>query len=269
MSHLLRQHAPITEGGWEDIDDETRARVTPGLAARRTVDFRGPHGWEESAVSLGRIGDRDSENGVEIATRLIQPLAEFRAPFSVDVSELRAFDRGAEDVDYDDLDRAARSIVVAENSTVFHGNATAGITGMTEATPHAPLSHDGRPETLPSLVASGVDDLMQAGVQGPFALVLGADAWILVSGASEHGFPLRPHIAQIIGGPIVWAPGVSGAVLLSMRGGDFLLDVGQDLAVGYLSHDVEQVDLYLEESLAFRVVSPEAAVAIEVALRTV
>jgi uncharacterized linocin/CFP29 family protein len=159
--------------------------------------------------------------------------------------------------------------VVAENTTVFHGNAAAGITGITEATPHDPLSHDGRPETLPSLVASGVDDLMRAGVQGPFALVLSADAWILVSGASEHGFPLRPHIAQIIEGPIVWAPGVSGAVLLSMRGGDFLLDVGQDLAVGYLTHDIEQVDLYLEESLTFRVVSPEAAVAIDVALSSV
>ena len=118
MSHLLRAHAPITEDGWQDIDDEARARVTPGLAARRTVDFRGPHGWEQSAVSLGRVGEREAEDGVEIATRLVQPLAEFRAPFSVDVTELRALDRGAEDVDYDDLDRAARSIVVAENATV-------------------------------------------------------------------------------------------------------------------------------------------------------
>ena len=134
MSHLLRAHAPISEDGWQDIDDEARARVTPGLAARRTVDFRGPHGWEQSAVSLGRVGERESENGVEIATRLVQPLAELRAPFSVDVTELRALDRGAEDVDYDDLDRAARSIVVAENSTVFHGNAAAGITGITEST---------------------------------------------------------------------------------------------------------------------------------------
>ncbi len=265
MSHLLREHAPITAANWADIDDEARARLAPGLAARRTVDFLGPHGWERSAVDLGRIADREPDDGVEIATRLVLPLAEFRARFSLDVAELRAFDRGAADVDYDDLDRAARSIVTAENATVFHGNATAGITGITEASPHDPLSHDGRPETLPSLVAAGVDDLMQSGVQGPFALVLGADAWILVTGATEGGFPLRPHIAQIIEGPIVWAPGVSGAVLLSMRGGDFLLDCGQDLSVGYLSHDADQVDLYLEESLAFRVVSPEAAVAIEVA----
>jgi uncharacterized linocin/CFP29 family protein len=265
MSHLLREYAPITAENWAEIDDEARARLAPGLAARRTVDFLGPHGWQRSAVNLGRIADREPDDGVEIATRLVLPLAELRARFSLDVSELRAFDRGAADVDYDDLDRAARAIVTAENSTVFHGNATAGITGITEASPHDPLSHDGRPETLPSLLAAGVDDLLQAGVQGPFALVLGADAWILVTGATEGGFPLRPHIAQIVEGPIVWAPGVNGAVLLSMRGGDFLLDCGQDLSVGYLSHDADQVDLYLEESLTFRVVTPEAAVAIEVA----
>src|SRR4051794_41928195 len=95
MSHLLRAHAPITEGGWQDIDEEARARVTPGLAARRTVDFRGPHGWETSSVSLGRVGDRDSENGVEIATRLVQPLAGARAPFSGGRSQLPAVRRRA------------------------------------------------------------------------------------------------------------------------------------------------------------------------------
>src|SRR5690348_12807811 len=104
MSHLLRAHAPITSDNWAEIDEEAKARLTPGLAGRRVVDFIGPHGWEHSAVNLGRIGERESDDGVEIATRLVLPLAELRAPFSLDVSELRAFDRGAADVDYDDLD---------------------------------------------------------------------------------------------------------------------------------------------------------------------
>jgi uncharacterized linocin/CFP29 family protein len=264
MSHLLRSHAPITEAGWQEIDEEARTRLEPGLAARRTVDFRGPHGWEHSAVSLGRIGDREDADGVEVATRSVQPLAELRVPFSIDVAELRAFDRGAQDVDYDDLDRAVRAIVTAENKAVFHGLPAAEITGITEVAPHKALRHTGRPEGLPAVVASGVDLLMQSGIQGPFAFVLGADAWTLVAGATEGGYPLRPHVAEIIGGPIVWAPGVTGGVLLSMRGGDFLLDCGQDLSVGYLAHDTERVDLYLEESLAFRVVTPEAAVAIDV-----
>jgi uncharacterized linocin/CFP29 family protein len=265
MSHLLRSHAPITAEGWQDIDDEARARLEPGLAARRTVDFRGPHGWEHAAVSLGRVDDEGSAEGVEIATRRVLPLAELRAPFTVDVAELRAFDRGAEDVDYDDLDRAARAMVAAENEAVFHGSEVAGMVGITQASTHAPLQHVGDPDTLPELVATGVDILMRAGVEGPFALVLGTEAWTVVAGASEGGYPLQPHIAEIVGGPIVWAPGVAGGVLLSMRGGDFLFECGQDLSVGYLTHDTERVDLYLEESFAFRVVSPEAALAITMA----
>jgi uncharacterized linocin/CFP29 family protein len=56
MSHLLREHAPITDAGWRLLDDEARARLTPALAARKLVDFAGPHGWEYSATNLGRSG---------------------------------------------------------------------------------------------------------------------------------------------------------------------------------------------------------------------
>ena len=54
MSHLLRSHAPITEMGWKLLDDEARQRSTPALAARKLVDFSGPHGWDYSATNLGR-----------------------------------------------------------------------------------------------------------------------------------------------------------------------------------------------------------------------
>ena len=47
--------------------------------------------------------------------------------------------------------------------------------------------------------------------------------------------------------------------MVSLRGGDFLFDSGQDLSIGYLSHDADSVELYLEESFSFRAVTPEAA----------
>jgi uncharacterized linocin/CFP29 family protein len=49
-------------------------------------------------------------------------------------------------------------------------------------------------------------------------------------------------------------------VVLSLRGGDFLLDSGQDLSIGYLDHSATSVTLYLEESFSFRVLEPAAAV---------
>ena len=60
----------------------------------------------------------------------------------------------------------------------------------------------------------------------------------------------------------MWAPGVEGAVLVSQRGGDFALQVGEDLSIGYDSHDSEAVALYLEESLTFQVLTADAAIAL-------
>ncbi|MGB8962343.1 MAG: encapsulin [Pseudonocardiaceae bacterium] len=52
--HLLRKYAPIPATGWQQIDAEAKERVTGRLAARRPVDWSGPHGWAHSATNLGR-----------------------------------------------------------------------------------------------------------------------------------------------------------------------------------------------------------------------
>ena len=54
MDHLRRELAPISEAGWAAIDAEAKARLTTHLAARKLVDFVGPHGWSYSASNLGR-----------------------------------------------------------------------------------------------------------------------------------------------------------------------------------------------------------------------
>jgi len=80
---------------------------------------------------------------------------------------------------------------------------------------------------------------------------------------SEHGgYPLLEHLREIVAGPLVWSPGVDGAVVVSLRGGDFLFDSGEDISIGYDHHDADAVHLYFEESFSFRVVTPEAAVAL-------
>ena len=61
---------------------------------------------------------------------------------------------------------------------------------------------------------------------------------------------------------IIWAPAIDGAFLLSTRGGDYELHLGQDLSIGYLSHDATSVQLYFQESLTFLVQTSEAGVAL-------
>ena len=51
--------------------------------------------------------------------------------------------------------------------------------------------------------------------------------------------------------------------MVSRRGGDFTLTVGQDLAIGYKGHSEREVELYFTESFTFRTQEAAAAVALE------
>jgi uncharacterized linocin/CFP29 family protein len=265
MNHLLRQHAPITDSGWALLDGEARQRLTPALAARRLIDFSGPHGWEHSATNLGRTDSvaASPQEGVTALRRRVLPLAELRADFTVSVGELRDQERGALDVDLASLDDAAHRIAVAENVAVFHGWAQADITGIVGASPHEQRPLGEEPESYPRAVARAVELLLSSGVGGPYGMALGRQQYRRVVETAEHGgHLLLDHLRKILDGPIVWAPGVDGAVVLSLRGGDFIYDCGQDLSIGYSRHDDEVVHLYIEESFSFVVASPDAAIAL-------
>ena len=55
-----------------------------------------------------------------------------------------------------------------------------------------------------------------------------------VLAAAEDGYPLAKRLTeQVLDGPLVRAPAIEGGVLLSVRGGDYELTVGQDLSIGY------------------------------------
>ena len=261
-NHLLRSHAPISDSNWKLIDEEARERLTPALAARKLVDFSGPHGWERSAMNLGRVEDVAATpcDGVTALRRRVLPLVEVRAEFEISRAELRDDDRGADDADLEALDIAAHRIAVAENTAVFHGWADASIAGIAEVAPHQ-LDLGNAPDTYPRPVAAAVERLLHSGISGPYALALGGEQYQRVVQTAEHGgYPLLEHLGKILQGPIVWTPGVKGAVVVSQRGGDFLFESGQDLSIGYLDHDREVVRLYLEESFSFHVATPEAAV---------
>lgn len=265
MSHLLRNHAPITSEIWQEIDEEATSRSAAALGLRKLVDFAGPFGWEYSATSLGRVSARIPSAVADVSARIRQvlPLAELRGEFILSREELQTGTRGAEDVDYGALDQAALDLARVENSAIVDGWPEAGITGILQSTPHDPIVLGDDPRDFALRAAAAVAKLREAGIDGPYGIALGEQAWINVQGGSDRGgSPLLTHLNRIIDGPIVWAPGISSAVVLSTRGGDFLFESGQDLSIGYAHHDATNVRLYLQESFSFRSVTPEAAVAI-------
>jgi uncharacterized linocin/CFP29 family protein len=191
------------------------------------------------------------------------PLVELRAEFALSRAELRDADRGADDADWGPLDEAAHQLATSENVAVFH-HWQGAVVGIAGASPHDSPSLGATPDEYPRSVAQAVEWLLQSGIGGPYAIALGSEHYRSVMETAEHGgYPLFEHLRSILdGGRIVWAPGVRGAVVLSTRGGDFLFESGQDVSIGYDSHDGDSIRLYLEESFSFHVATPEAAVAL-------
>jgi uncharacterized linocin/CFP29 family protein len=264
MNHLLRELAPISDTAWRQLDEEATERLKPALAARKLVDFSGPHGWQHSATNLGRtapLATAPSE-GVSGLQRRVLPLVELRADFQLSMTELRDADRGADDTDLEALDEAAHQIAAAENIAVFHGWQSA-LGGISETSPHDPIPLGDAADRYARPVAAAVERLLQNGIGGPYGLALGSEQYRVVIETTEHGgYPLLEHLHKILEGPIVWTPGATGAIVLSQRGGDFIFDSGQDVAIGYDRHDAQTVTLYLQESFSFHVATPEAAVAL-------
>jgi uncharacterized linocin/CFP29 family protein len=262
MNDLLREHAPISARAWQEIDAEAKRTLEVLLAARRLVDFNGPLGASIAAIANGRTETLATplQEGVVSRIRQVQPLVEIRVPFEVERSQLEAIGRGAKDADLNAVRNAARAAAIAEDRAVFQGYAAAGIEGIFSAAGRRGLTIPDQFELYPDVVAKATHRLRSEGVSGPYGIALGPRCYTGLTRSTTRGYPIIDHVRQLVDGPIVWAPAADGAVVMSLRGGDFELSVGQDFSVGYLDHTGTSVLLYLQESFTFRVLTHEAAV---------
>lgn len=262
MNNLRRELAPVPDAAWALIDEEATRVLKLKLAARKLVDFAGPKGVEYAAVNTGAVQPiKGGPAGVEAARREVLPLTEVRVTFELSRAGLDAVERGCTTPDLGPLVDAATRMAAAEDGAVFHGFAGAGIIGIDQASAHAARALSTDYAAYPGSVAEATHLLRQAGIDGPYAIALGPRCYAGLTQATQGGYPILEVVRRIVDGPIVWAPAVDGAVVLSTRGGDFELTVGRDLSIGYLGHTDAVVRLYLTESFTFRVLTPEAAVA--------
>jgi uncharacterized linocin/CFP29 family protein len=263
MNNLHRELAPISDAAWASIEEEARRTFTVHLAGRRVVDVTGPGGATLAAVGTGHLGDAESPaQGVIARVRRSQPVVELRVPFTVGRQAVDDVERGARDPDWQPVKDAARMIAFAEDRAVLDGFPAAGIRGIRESSSNPALTLPPGAVHYPDVVSQAVSSLRLAGVSGPYSLLLNAAAYTALSETSDHGYPVREHLAMVIDGEIIWAPAIDGALVLSTRGGDYELHLGQDLSIGYASHDATSVELYFQESMTFLVHTTEAAVAL-------
>jgi uncharacterized linocin/CFP29 family protein len=263
MNNLHRELAPISEAAWADIEEEVTRTLKRHLAARRVVDMRGPGGVALSAFGTGHLKTIDAPgDGVLARQREVKALVEFRVPFELDRQQIDDVERGANDSDWQPAKDAAQTIAFAEDRAIFEGYAAANIVGIRQGTSNPIMTLPADVRKYPDAIAQALSQLRLVGVNGPYSVVLGADAYTALAEASDDGYPVLEHIKKLVKSEIIWAPAVLGAFVLTTRGGDFDLRIGQDLSIGYLSHTDGAVRLYLQETLTFLLLTTEAAVAI-------
>lgn len=259
-SNLNRWLAPVTEAAWTEIAEEARRTFRRNSAARRVVDVTGPLGLATAAVNTGHQRPVEAPApGIIANVREVAPLTELRVPFTVSRAAVEDVLRGAKDSEWQPVKDAATALAHAEDLAVFQGYEAAGIRGLLPSSSNETVVVPTDPRELPEAVAHGLTELRLAGVEGPYALVLDAGLHTEASETRDHGYPIRSQLEQMVG-QVVWAPALEGAYLLSTRGGDFEMVLGQDVSIGYLGHDAESIELYLQESFTFLTYTDEASV---------
>lgn len=261
MDHLYRELAPINAAAWAEIEQEARRTLARYLGARRVVDVHTPQGFDLSAVGTGHLRPAtEIAEGVEASRREVNPLVELRVPFVLARSAIDDVTRGSGDSNWQPVKDAARKLALAEDRMVFGGYADAAVKGIVPQSSNPPVQLPPDVADYPEAIAKAVGDLMLVGVNGPYALVLGTGPYTLAAGGAEDGYPVLKHLEKLVDAPVVWSQALDGGVVLTTRGGDFDLWLGQDISIGYESHTGDTVTLYLQESLTFQMQTSEAVV---------
>jgi uncharacterized linocin/CFP29 family protein len=262
MNNLHRELAPISDAAWAQIEEEVSRTFKRHIAGRRVVDVQGPAGSSLSAVGTGHLRTITSASGMLARQREVKALVELRVPFELGRQDIDDVERGANDSDWQPAKDAAKELAFAEDRAIFEGYAAAGIEGIRQGTRNPKMTLPDDVTKYPDAIAQGLSQLRLAGVNGPYSVLLDADIYTALAECSDHGYPVLEHVKRLVDDKIIWAPAMNGAFVLTTRGGDFDLHIGQDVSIGYLTHTDSKVELYLQESFTFLFLTSEAAVAL-------
>ena len=263
MNNLQRELAPISDAAWAQIEAETSRTLKRYFAGRRVVDVKGTGGISLSAVGTGHLRTIAApRDGILARQHEVKALVELRVPFQLDRHAIDDVERGANDSDWQPAKDAARQIAFAEDGAIFEGYVAAGITGVRQGASNPKMTLPSDVREYPRAIAQALSQLRLVGVNGPYVVLLGSDAYTALAETVDHGYPVLEHVKRLVDDKIIWAPAIPGAFVLTTRGGDFDLHIGQDVSIGYASHTDAVVHLYLQESFTFLLLTAEAAVAL-------
>jgi len=262
MEWLRRSAAPLSDKVWHEVDDVAGSMFKQTVVTRRILDFDGPRGWNHVATQLGTFKpvDMPRESGkARLSIPDVQLLTEVRTGFSIPWTDIDIFERVGPTLDSKSIEEAARDLALGEDSLVLYG--TASVPGILTSpeTPHLALSDWSQPGRVVADLLGALEKLDTLGVKGPYEAVLSPHHYYsyLRQTGEGGGYPAAKQLGIVIA-KVYNSPVVEGAVLYSTRGGDFLITVGGDFAVGYRAHDETAVHLFCVETIAAQLLTPEA-----------
>src|SRR5580704_3355112 len=207
MNNLHRELAPISDAAWSQIEEETSRTIKRYLAGRRVVDVEGPGGMALSAIGTGHLRNVAAPgNGILARQREIKPMVELRVAFELDRQQIDDVERGANDSDWQPAKDAAQKIAYAEDRAIFEGYAAAGIVGIREGTSNPRMTLPADVREYPDAIAQALSQLRLVGVNGPYSVLLGADAYTALAETSDNGYPVLEHIKKLVKDKIIWTP---------------------------------------------------------------
>lgn len=260
MDFLKRTLAPIPKEAWSELDEEARKVLMCAISARKIVDMTGPLGWGYAALSEGtlELAGGSPVEGLSYGTRKVTPMTEIRVPFTMPIWALDDIARGCKTVDYTPVQDAARKAALFEDMSIYFGVEDTGIVGLMSEAENKAIDVKLEDDAIVEAVVSAKKVLHDIGIGGPYALVAPYPLYNkIISGVKEY--PLKKRVESVVD-KIVLSPQLNACMLISTRGGDNELVIGQDFSIGYLSSTLSDVTFYITETLTFKCYNPQAFV---------
>src|SRR5258708_14333489 len=249
MNNLHRELAPISDAAWGQIEEETSRTFKRHLAGRGVAAVQGPVGSALSAVGTGHLRTIATPGeGVISRQREAKALVELRVPFDLERQMVDDVERGANDSDWQPAKDAAHKLAFAEDRAIFEGYDAAGIVGVGQGTSNPQKSLPADVRKYPEAFAEALSQLRLVGVNGPYSILLSADAYTELAETSDNGYPVLEHVKRLVEDKIIWPPAIKEAFVVTTRGGDLDLHIGQDTSIGYLSYTDTQVRPDVQET---------------------
>src|SRR5262249_56550432 len=93
---------------------------------------------------------------------------------------------------------AAQKLAYAADRAIFDGYAAAGIVGIRQGTSNPAMTLPADVREYPDAIAKALSQLRLVGVNGPYSVLLGADAYTALAETTDKGYPVLEHIKKIV-----------------------------------------------------------------------